>query len=452
MATNIDRKFRLKLSAQNWLFVVLVLVLAGLLSYVAREYKKEWDVSLNARNTLSQPTIDMLKQLTEPVTITSYATGQEDLRKMVRDFLAPYQRLKPDINLSFIDPREQPKLAQAAGVTVNGEMVVEYGKRSENINTLTEQAFANLIMRLARGAERMVMSLDGHGERVIDGKANHDLGLFGRQLENKGFATGPLNLSLAQEVPADLKILIIAGPKVDLLPPEVKKIKDWINKGGSLLWLVDQEPMRGLQPIADIFGLVLNPGTVVDPSAQLINAQPTMAVATGYGQHPIAKNFTLNTILPFARSIGVDGSRDWRETPLIEVAPRGWLEMSPIAEGTSSVSFDKGKDVPGPVTVGIALERTLNDRPQRVVVIGSGHFLANQYVGLVGNMDLGINIVNWLAGDENLITVQPRATLDSSLNLNRTSMMVIVYGFLVLLPLGFLVTGGTIWWRRRRKA
>jgi hypothetical protein len=84
--------------------------------------------------------------------------------------------------------------------------------------------------------------------------------------------------------------------------------------------------------------------------------------------------------------------------------------------------------------VGIALERTLNDRPQRVVVIGSGHFLANQYVGLVGNMDLGINIINWLAGDENLITVQPKGTLDSSLTLNRTSMMVIVYGFLVLLP------------------
>ena len=108
--------------------------------------------------------------------------------------------------------------------------------------------------------------------------------------------------------------------------------------------------------------------------------------------------------------------------------------------------------MPGPVTVGIALERTLNDRPQRVVVVGSGHFLANQYVGMVGNMDLGINIINWLSGDENLITVQPRGTLDSSLTLNRTSMTAIVYGFLVLLPLGFLVTGGTIWWRRRRKA
>ena len=293
------------------------------------------------------------------------------------------------------------------------------------------------------------MSLDGHGERKFNGEANHDLGLFGKQLENKGFRTGLLNLSLAQEVPENLQILVIASPKVDLLAPEVQKIKRWIDRGGSLLWLIDQEPIRGMQPIADIFGLVLNGGTVVDPSAQLINASPTMAVATGYGQHPIAKNFSLNTILPFARSITVDDSRDWRDTPLIEVAPRGWLEMSPIGQ---SITFDKGKDTPGPITVGLALERTLNDKPQRVVIVGSGHFLANQYVGLVGNMDLGINIVNWLAGDDNLITVQPRATLDSGLTLSRTSMMVIVYGFLVLLPLGFLVTGGVIWWRRRRRA
>jgi electron transfer flavoprotein beta subunit len=106
--------------------------------------------------------------------------------------------------LKALVDREQPKLAQAAGVTVNGEMVVEYEKRSENINTLTEQQFANLIMRLARGAERTVMSLEGQGGRLIDGKGNHDLGLFGRQLENKGFATGPLNLSLAPAVPDDL--------------------------------------------------------------------------------------------------------------------------------------------------------------------------------------------------------------------------------------------------------
>ncbi len=97
MATRIDTKSRRKLSAQNWLFVLLLIAFAGMLSWVARDYRKEWDVSQNARNTLSEPTIAMLRELNGPVTITSYATAQEDLRKVVRDFLAPYQRVKQDI-------------------------------------------------------------------------------------------------------------------------------------------------------------------------------------------------------------------------------------------------------------------------------------------------------------------------------------------------------------------
>jgi hypothetical protein len=48
--------------------------------------------------------------------------------------------------------------------------------------------------------------------------------------------------------------------------------------------------------------------------------------------------------------------------------------------------------------VAAALERDLGSRKQRVVVAGTGHFLSNQYVGLLGNLDLGVNMVNWLAG------------------------------------------------------
>jgi len=46
-----------------------------------------------------------------------------------------------------------------------------------------------------------VLYLDGHGERKLDGAANHDLGDFGAQLAKRGFNSAPLNLVLAQEVP-----------------------------------------------------------------------------------------------------------------------------------------------------------------------------------------------------------------------------------------------------------
>jgi ABC-type uncharacterized transport system involved in gliding motility auxiliary subunit len=102
------------------------------------------------------------------------------------------------------------------------------------------------------------------------------------------------------------------------------------------------------------------------------------------------------------------------------------------------------------VGVAAALERSVDNKVQRVVVVGSGSFLANQFLGNGGNLDLGVNMVNWLAGDESLITIQPRATKDADLQLSRTAMTLIAFGWLIVLPLALLAVGGTLWWRRRK--
>ena len=83
-------------------------------------------------------------------------------------------------------------------------------------------------------------------------------------------------------------------------------------------------------------------------------------------------------------------------------------------------------------------------------MVGSGAFLANSFAGNAGNVDLGVNMVNWLAGEEHLITLQPRAAKDSSLVLGKTQLAVIGIGFLVGLPLLLAGAGGLLWWKRRR--
>ncbi len=446
----ITSRLQLQLLVQNGAFVVLLIALVALLAYFANEYRVEYDVTQTSRNTLSQPTRDALAKLGEPLKVTVYVTRMDargDLRKMITGFFAPYQRIKPDLNVTFVDPREEPKLAQAAGIRVNGESVIEYNQKTERLTDYNEQSFGNAMMRLMRSGERLVMALDGHGERRINGSANHDLGEFGKQLGVKGFKTTSLNLALAQAVPANASALLIATPQVDLQPAEVQKIKQFLQAGGNLLWLIDPEPLRGLQPIAELLGLVLGPGIVVDPAAAQLKASATVAIAANYGRHPITDNFQLNTVFPLSRQIGGSDGSGWRMARLIEVAPRGWIEMSKL---DGKITFDKGRDIPGPVNIALAMERNVNERTQRVVVVGNGSFLANTFLGNGGNLDLGVNIINWLSGDDALIAIQPRPSPDSNLDLKQGTQYLILFGFLIFLPLVFIAAGATIWWRRRR--
>jgi ABC-type uncharacterized transport system involved in gliding motility auxiliary subunit len=83
------------------------------------------------------------------------------------------------------------------------------------------------------------------------------------------------------------------------------------------------------------------------------------------------------------------------------------------------------------------------------VVVGSGAFLSNAYSGNGGNMDLGINMINWLANEEHLITTQPRATIDSAISLSKNQLSVISYSFIIVIPLLLLGIGALLWWRGR---
>jgi ABC-type uncharacterized transport system involved in gliding motility auxiliary subunit len=332
-------------------------------------------------------------------------------------------------------------------IQANGEMLVEYGGRSEHLTVLSEQALTSALLRLAHSKDKLLMYLDGHGERRMEGIANHDLGEFGKKLRQNGFRLGSLNLALAQDVPRNASVLIITQPQVDLLPGEVDKLLRYIAGGGNLLWLVDAEPLHGLERLAEKLRLLLPPGMVIDPAAEEMRAPATWALGAGYPPHAVTHNFNLITVFPSARAIGWEEGAEWQHSILVEAAPRGWVSSRAVQ---SKPKFNKDSDVPGPVDVALALQRNINDREQRIVIVGSGGFLANAYSGNGGNMDLGINMVNWLSNEEKLISTQPREVKDGTVNLSKTQLGVISASLLIVLPLLLVLVGGAMWWRRRR--
>jgi len=443
------RNLRFWLRRRQPVLLLLFLAAMGLMGYLTQRYHWQWDLTQNARHTLSPMSRKMLDAMPGTLEVTAYATLQDpqygDLRLPIRDFVARYQRLKPDLKFKFVDPALEAPLARAAGVQLNGELVLSYRGRSEHLTTLNEQDFTNALMRLARDRERLVMALAGHGERKLDGGAPHDLGEFGRQLAHKGLRGSALNLAAAAEVPANVSVLLLTQPQTELMPGEADKIKRYLARGGNLLWLIEPGALHGLQPVVETLGLALTPGAVIDPAAKELGFAPTTAVAAQYGAHPVTTQFDLVTVFPHARAIGVNDDPEWHVTPLIETAAASWVESGLADE---HAAFDPKRDVAGPVVIGRVLERDSEDGRQRIAVIGSGEFLANAYLGNGGNLDFGINLVNWLAGDAKLIAIQPKNTLDATLSLGKSAAMALALGFLLGLPLLFFSAAMFVWRRR----
>ncbi|CAN4273845.1 ABC-type uncharacterised transport system [Methylophilaceae bacterium] len=459
---NINRKLRFQLLVQNSFFVVLFLMLVVLLGYLAGQYHVAKDITQANRNILTQGSVNVLKQMKEPINITVFATkddatGGDNFRKGMIDFIARYQREKKNVNLKFINPSIEPKLAQDAGVKEDGEVVVEFNKRSEHIiPPIAEQEMTNLLVRLSRTNQQAVMYLDGHGERNLLGVKNHDIGEFGKQLEKKGFKFANPDLTVAQAVPSNGAMLVIASPQVKVSEVEAKKIKAYLERGGNLLWLVDDNNLRGLESVAEYLGMTVSPGIALDMASAQYGADARVSFASLYGEHAITKNFMLRTLFPEAHQVTAIGNDEngWKVSNLVEVAPNGWLITGKLVKDAKP-EFNEKTDKRGPINIGVALERIYGKKGQRVVVMGNANFLSNTFITNGGNLDLGVNIVNWLSGDDQLITIQPMPLKDINVTIpdsdtGRLVAWMVFHGFQYFLPLAMMVAGFYFWWKRRK--
>jgi hypothetical protein len=430
--------------------LVAAIALAGWLSV---RWQVQFDWSRGDRASLTGATAATLAALDGPVEIVSYARERGGQREPIARFVARYTALKPDLTLRFVDPDRDPDAARAKGVRVDGELELAYRGRTQRLLRLNERELTSALARLARGGERVVAFVVGHGERRPDGDANHDLGRFGALLAEQGLRTVNLALATAGQVPDGTALVVLAGPRTELAAAELDALVAWVDGGGALLWLTDPNAPDGLARLGNALGVGVLPGTVVDATAQALGiGDPSFVAIDAYPPHATTDAFDLVTLLPQAAALAKLAGDRFALTPLLRTGARSWTESGPI-DGT--IGYDaNGAEVPGPVDVAVALTR-LSPRPdateQRVVVVGDGDFLSNSFLGNGGNRELGLRLVNWLLGDDRLVDIDAPAAPDRHLALGPGLAALLGVGFLVVLPLGLLLTGlGVAWLRRRR--
>ena len=441
----ITRHARLLLRLQGLVFGVLFTGCILLLGWLSTQYVYRADWTAGARNTVSGETRQLLGDIADPVSITAFVRQDDLLEKQIRDLVGSYQRFKDDISLEFV------------GIASGGELVIHYQGRSEHIQTLSEQHLTNALLRLSRQEARWIVFLTGHGEREPAGETNHGLGIFGQELERKGLNVQTLSL-VESGIPANTHLLVLASPRVDLLPGEVKKLQAFVEQGGNLLWLAEPGALHGLEPLAEQLDIGFLPGMVVDASTQMFGIDnPSFAVVSSYPNHAITRELNTVTVFPETAALEINATGNWTATPLLATLERSWTELDEL---TGQIRFDADSDErAGPLDIGVVLTRDLPDEnmdaataaKQRIVVIGDGDFLSNTYLGNAGNLGLGLNMVHWLSHDDSFIDIRIQSAPDTTLELGRIAQAVIGLGFFIGLPLALLLSGIIIWLRRRRR-
>jgi ABC-type uncharacterized transport system involved in gliding motility auxiliary subunit len=60
-----------------------------------------------------------------------------------------------------------------------------------------------------------------------------------------------------------------------------------------------------------------------------------------------------------------------------------------------------------------------------------------------------LNSVNWLAQDEDLISIRPKSSTNRRVDLTESQRNTLFWLLVALIPLAVIGSGGYIWWKRK---
>ncbi|MCL5286879.1 MAG: GldG family protein [Acidobacteria bacterium] len=437
-----------KLGTNTAVLSLAVLAILALVNFLGARHNKRFDLTAEKIYSLSDQTVKIVSGLQKDVQVLKFDKADDTT---LRDLMAEYKNHSRKISYQFVDPQEKPEIAKQYGVQRFGETVVVSGTRVERPETVDEAELTSAILKVTRDAVKTVCFVEGHGEKALTSQEGEGYSTVEAGLKSENYQVKTVNLVSANEVPADCSVLVEAGPTKALFAQEAAMIGKFLDGGGKAMLLLDPDTDPQLDGILQAWNVAVGKDTVLDVSGygRLIGTGPGVPLVMTYGAHAITKNFGRTmTIFPLARSVKQGDKPQGGEqmSELLTTSPESWAETE-LKGGKAK--FDEGKDTKGPVSLGVAASKKVGEKEARLVVIGDSDFASNRYLGEQRNGDLFFNAINWLAQDEELISIRPKSPANRRVNLTRSQQNMFFWFSIVLLPGAVVVAGAIIWWKRR---
>jgi ABC-type uncharacterized transport system involved in gliding motility auxiliary subunit len=463
--------------ASNYVIsLILVIAIVTGLNYIGQQHVKRFDMTSSGRFSLAPQTIQVLNNLSNDLNIKAFFPGGD--YAPLKELLIEYRTVSRHIRFEFIDPDKQPDIAKQNDVTVYGAfqnpftgtqlkfgtIVVAYGNRKERIEKRSEEVqeedLTNAIIKVGRTEAKKIYFIQGHGEKDPSDSDRAGYTESKKALESQGYTVATVNLASEGKVPADAKVLIEAGPTTEPFPQELQFISDFLNKGSvGLFVLVDPKPAPSLESFLKPWGVQVDNDLVLDVSGagRLMGTGPNIPLVLSYETHKITDRFRAMTFFPLTRSIQPEKSVPSGLTvqTLFKSNANSWGETD---LNSQEASYDPEKDLKGPLPLAVAVTKEIKPQSDkgpavkaRIVVTGTSNFPINAYFPAQGNGNLFLNIVSWLAQDEDLISIRPRPAEDRRILLSQSQLATLRLVTLFILPGIALIVGVAVVWYRRRK-
>jgi ABC-2 type transport system permease protein len=471
--------------------IVLVLFLVAMVNSIAFKHYARWDFSRDQKYALSDKTKRFLDTLKGKMRITVFFPPTTSITTDVQNLLTEYQYAgKGKIDIEHIDPERNLSRAKELFdkykvVTDEPLLVVDYEGRNKTVKASEmadidqsgmalgegprvaafkgEQAITSAMIDLVEGKKKTLGYVLGHKEPPLtEGSAISVLKTF---IENENIQFKEVNLLDLDAIPEDVRTVMIIGPQYDFSDREMKLLRNFWDKQGRILLLLDPAAKT---PKLDAF--VSELGVKVNDDRLMVFLRTgiqelalTRDVQAHFlGDSPITRRLAdvRALFLGGTSSLTLEPDRaraaNIRIEPLIQAEKGYFAETDYNTDNQAKLQADANRDGNTQITIGAAIEKggSADQRVQlnssRLVVVSNATFIQDNAITQdQQGLDFMSGSVNWLLSREQLIGIAPKVSKPLTFSLNGDALARLRWIILVFMPLIPAVVGMVVWWQRR---
>ena len=450
--------------------LLLAIFLIGL-NWLNARHARVWDWTQNNRNSLSEQTQRIVNDLKFDVTATYIYEGNLQRPEVsdALDLLRTYQNRSSRVKLEILNASAEPQRARDLINSARPVLPIAIFQRNEGnetalsdeekvqrrreVTVLDEANITSALLKLSNPQTRTLQMLSGHGETPLwTGRAGGVFDALARDLGAQNYNVNLLSLATPKtEIPKNSAAVLIIAPQSDLGENELQTLlKYWQNGGRLVFWLAPTEKtFVRWNRLLGALGLQWQSGVILDgaqspDAAEIVRGALADSRLGGLDRHPILRGVKGDVLFPAASVLGKTSTPAAR--PVKNVFASGARSYAREIVDPTSPSNAAVPTRVGPFLLSAAVE---NANRARALVVASADFASDRWAGEFGNRSFALSGINWVAGDEVLVSIPVRAPVVNNLSMPDEIKRLSLWFSLFALPLGCLLVGALVWWKRR---